>query len=201
VYVHSQLGSDSGSGSAADPFRTLETALEACRRTPNLRHVVLREGVHHLQSTLQVDVEGLTLTNHPGEEAWISGGQPLSPVWEPAGKAGNLTIYRAHLPQTPRVLGLNRLQYEDPLHARMTRARHPNKDVVADGTMERQLLSGEHSTWLKPPGWGEEGFNLSRSVYLAHPASDEAAGGGGTHFTYGVGGWSCARYRPEVRHC
>lgn len=71
------------------------------------------------------------------------------------------------------------------------------QDTTA-GTQEKALLGGTGVTWLKPPGWGVNGshFNLSTTVWLDSPSSDQAAGGAGTHFTYGLGGWSCGRYTP-----
>jgi hypothetical protein len=54
--------------------------------TPCSRTIVLRAGVHHITNTIEIgaDLSGLTLQNYPGEDAWVSGGTPLTPTWEKA---------------------------------------------------------------------------------------------------------------------
>lgn len=41
-------------------------------------------------------------------------------------------------------------------------------------TQEHGLLNSQGAHWLKPKGWGQPGFNLSRTVWMDSPASDEA---------------------------
>ncbi len=205
LYVDAAKGSDTASGSAGAPLKTVEAALKMCGST-TARAIVLRAGVHFLASTLEVgaDLSGLVIQNYPGEEAWISGGVPLTASWTPsinAPAAPSGTVYSTQTPRLDAIPGLNRLDASDPLHARMTRARWPNK--VPDTTMEHGLASTQGTTWLKPPGWGQPGYNVSRSeTFLPSPAEEpggpEAAGSCGEAFTYGVGGTMCERYTPPV---
>ena len=76
----------------------------------------------------------------------------------------------------------------------------PNKDPTT--TMEHGLAPTQGTTWLKPPGWGQPGYNVSRSETFkpaagAEPGGPEAAGSSGEVFTYGVGGTMCERYTPS----
>ena len=124
---------------------------------------------------------GLTIINYPGELPWLSGGIPVNPKWQPV--EGRPNLYRATLPEVEHVPGLNKVEYTDPLHARMTRARHPNR-VVSGGTMEHGLIGTQNTSWQKPPGWGKPGFELARTVFLDEPVSGGHAGGP-QHYTYG----------------
>ena len=108
-------------------------------------------------------------------------------------QAGATNVFRAKLPDVASMLGLNRVDVADPgcqfdgcsrLHAKMVRARAPNK-VISAGTMERGLFGGGGATWNKPPGWGYPGFNVSRSVYMDKPTS-AASTLSGQHYTYGT---------------
>ena len=205
MYVDATKGSDTASGSADAPLKTVNAALKMCSST-TARAIVLRAGVHFLASTLEVgaDLSGLVIQNYPGEEAWISGGVPLTASWTPstsAPAAPSGTVYSTRTPHLGTIPGLHRLDASDPLHARLTRARWPNK--VPDTTMEHGLAPTQGTTWLKPPGWGQPGYNVSRSETFLPSAADEpggpeAAGSCGEAFTYGVGGTMCERYTPAV---
>lgn len=80
TFYVSLTGSDStGDGSQATPFASISRALQATRATPGTDTIVLRGGVYTSQATivlLPID-SGLTITNFPGEEVWLSGGTPL----------------------------------------------------------------------------------------------------------------------------
>lgn len=65
---------------------------------------------------------GLTIRGYAGEEAWVSGGVPITPQWTRSARTGN--IWEAMLPSIDHVLGLNTLT---PFR-RVTRAREPNGD-------------------------------------------------------------------------
>lgn len=132
IYVDPTTGSDSGTGSVTDPLATLAVAVaKAGGRDPTARCVVLRSGVHYLTSTIEIGaaLSGLTIQNYPEEAAWISGGMAITPEWRKAeGFPTELNVWAAHLPAVARMRGLNRLTgYVDPTHARMTRARFPNR--------------------------------------------------------------------------
>ena len=87
------------------------------------------------------------------------------------------------IPSSPHPVALFK-RYDDPLHARMARARFPNRDVASSGTQEHSLLNQGSSIWQKPPGWSKPGFNLSTTITLDKPEGDEAAGKCGDQFTY-----------------
>ena len=114
-----------------------------------------------------------------------------------SGFGSDISVWSTVLHDLDDVLGLNKVDLADPLHARMSRARYPNKDPTT--TMEHGLLGSQGALWLKPPGWSKPGFNVSRTVWMESPSSDEAAGSSGEHFTYGVGGWSCGRYNQTKK--
>lgn len=80
-YVDPIKGSDDNDGSEAAPFQTVPRGVSATVENggPNA-FVVLRAGVHRLQSTLSLSVEnsGLTITAFPGETPVLSGGHALS---------------------------------------------------------------------------------------------------------------------------
>jgi hypothetical protein len=93
TFYVSLSGSDSGSGSVAAPFATLTRALAATRATPGTDTIVLRGGVYASQGTLVLLPEdsGLTITNYPGEEVWLSGGTPLTAATAAQWKAYNVS--------------------------------------------------------------------------------------------------------------
>eukprot|EP00656_Telonema_subtile_P008208 TRINITY_DN13842_c0_g1_i3.p1 TRINITY_DN13842_c0_g1~~TRINITY_DN13842_c0_g1_i3.p1 ORF type:complete len:426 (-),score=74.82 TRINITY_DN13842_c0_g1_i3:52-1329(-) len=192
VHVDAAIGDDLHDGSEGHALKTVAAALEMTRARGS-KSIVLRGGVHYLNETMQLGTQdsGLSIVNYPGEVPWLSGGKAVDLNWQGTGTSG---VYKASI-SLGSVPGLNRLEYSDPLHARMTRARHPNKRI-SDGTMEHSLLQQQNTTWLKPPGWGSPGFNLSRTAFLEAPTAAGNAGGA-SHYTYGVGGWSCGRYTPS----
>ena len=191
LFVDAKHGSDSAKGTEASPLKTVGAALKLCEGRAD-KAVVLRAGVHFLSETLIIgpSLSGLTIQNYPAEEAWLSGGVPLTASWSAHAGEG-IYVTPTTLASVP---GLNRLSFEDPLHARMTRARYPNK--VPSTTMEHGLAQSRGTEWHKPPGWGAPGFNVSHSVTVVPPNGTENFTGTGDIFTYGVGGWSCGRYTP-----
>lgn len=132
IFVDPVNGDDSNAGTEKEPLATVKAAVTvAGSRAVDARTVVLRAGVHTLAATVEVgpSLSGLTLQNFPGESAWLSGGQRVTPEWRKAqGFPEELNVWEAALPEVPRALGLNRLEgFVDPTHARMTRARFPNR--------------------------------------------------------------------------
>ena len=178
LYVDAGKGSDTAAGTTSAPLKTVGAALKLCGAKAT-KQIVLRAGVHFLAETLDVGaaLSGLTIQNYPGEEAWLSGGAPLHPTWKPSGAASAAPGGSTFSTPTPfaSVPGLNRLDRDaDPLQARMTRARWPNKDPST--TMEHGLAPTQGTTWLKPPGWGAPGYNVSRSVTVQPKPSEEPGG-------------------------
>ena len=165
-----------GNGDQQHPFATLSMALRAARnanRTKSRRTIVLREGIHFLNSTLVLgpDDSGTTITAAAGEEVWISGGVqlPIGADWKPAqdgiGVAGTWQI---DLPQTVKeVPGLFSLKSTDRpnvyIHNRYTRARFPNADAEvvqwgysSAGRYNFSLPAGVVSEWHKPSPGGAQ---------------------------------------------
>jgi hypothetical protein len=198
-YVDPETGSDSASGAVDKPLRTVAAAVGRLRSVGAGGTAVLRAGVHFLNATLEIP-SGTVLQNFPGERAFVSGGVPISAVWEAApGFPAAANVWRTQLPtDLADVPGLNRLGGPTAA-AKMTRARFPNRDTTS-GTMETALLNGgaPGATWLKPPEWGTPAYpasKLSRSVVVDAPPEGNITT---DHliFTYGVGGDMCARYSP-----
>lgn len=96
-YVDFTTGSDSATGSVADPFRTVAHAIGVSRGSAGPRRVVLRAGIHELPTSLALGPQdnGLVVENYPKEEAWLSGAQSLGSLsWEqyhPQHAQGNLS--------------------------------------------------------------------------------------------------------------
>jgi hypothetical protein len=210
--VDSKVGKDGAAGTKAAPVKTISKAVKLAAAGGTVGApfaVVLRAGIHFLSTTLQVDetLSGLTIQNYPNEEAFISGGTPITPTWSQVSTSTELpgnrsitpapNVWKTKLDQLA-VPGLNLHTYDqkDPTHARMTRARFPNRQASSGSTQWQAKLGQTGATWLKPKGWGQPGFNVSRTVFQEDPSSDQSAGGSGDHFTYGVGGETCARYTP-----
>lgn len=124
-YVDPVAGHDSGTGSKNDPFKTVEKAVAATRLKGSHQAVILRKGVHYLSDGVRLDTvdNNLLITNYPKEEAWLSGGIPLSTKWTPYNTAAGANIYVTDVdPSISDITGLMTLQ----THRRLTRARYPN---------------------------------------------------------------------------
>lgn len=86
-YVDPVSGSDSAAGSLAAPVRTIPAALVLARGVGTAgTTIVLRAGTHYLTATIALSAadSGLTITQYPGEAAWVSGAKALpSLTWTP----------------------------------------------------------------------------------------------------------------------
>merc|ERR1719183_2495884 len=80
VYVDAEIGQDSNAGTEKAPLKTVAAAVAKAPKG----NVVLREGTHFLESTLQLGSEnsGLTISAYPGETPVVSGGKKLEVTWE-----------------------------------------------------------------------------------------------------------------------
>ena len=92
AFYVSTTGSDSSSGTKAKPFATVGHAVSAARGATANGTILLRAGVHHLSGTIALTAadSGLTIQNFECEEAWLSGGVPVSTnwtKWQPASAA------------------------------------------------------------------------------------------------------------------
>eukprot|EP00041_Stephanoeca_diplocostata_P027514 m.757752 g.757752 ORF g.757752 m.757752 type:complete len:945 (+) comp23189_c0_seq1:37-2871(+) len=82
-FIH---GKDENSGTMTSPFKTLSAAIMATRKhVLGPRAVLLRKGIHYLTDTITLGAadSNLVIQNYNGEEAWISGGVPLTTDWTP----------------------------------------------------------------------------------------------------------------------
>ena len=94
-FVDLDKGNDTAAGTKLEPFATVGRALAATRTrasastsgaVPAIKAaIVLRAGTHYLTKGLNLSASdsGLTITNYPGEESWLSGGVALKTKWEP----------------------------------------------------------------------------------------------------------------------
>ena len=105
LYVDAVKGSDGNAGTEAAPLATVHAALAGVRGSAKkLSAIVLRAGTHFLCAPLNLTAadSGLTLTNYPGEEAWLSGGAPLATTWRPFNVSGSHPERRGTPPAHPR---------------------------------------------------------------------------------------------------
>jgi hypothetical protein len=163
VFYVAPSGSDSAAGALDAPFKSILRALAATRaaRPTSAACVVLRAGTHYLLEgagagagagggiELTAADSGLTFTGFEGEEAWVSGGVPLTGLaWQPFNTSGGANIYVASIPPG-LVASMPGLQTLQPL-TRQRRAQFPNFDLETD---RRWIDSGSSviEQWIKPP--------------------------------------------------
>jgi hypothetical protein len=82
-YVDAVRGDDGAAGTQAAPFRTIARGLTATRgAAPAAGTLILREGTFFLGAPLVLGPgdSGLTIQAFPGEAAWLSGGQEVTPA-------------------------------------------------------------------------------------------------------------------------
>jgi hypothetical protein len=162
-YVDPLEGNDftSFKGTVGAPFATVYRALKAARDVDisegEQKTIVLKAGIHFLNETMALTAadSGTTITNAPGEEAWLSGGKllPATTLWKPSATKAN--IWEADL----SALGLDDVPglYSCDPHRRYTRARYPNADAettqwgyASVGRYNFSLPSGSVEEWWKP---------------------------------------------------
>merc|ERR1719230_331935 len=80
LYVDAKTGNDSNAGTEQAPMKTVAAAVAKAPKG----NVVLREGIHYFESTLQLGSEnsGLSISAYPGEKPVVSGGKKLDVSWE-----------------------------------------------------------------------------------------------------------------------
>ena len=149
----SPMGKDSNPGSKARPLKTFAAAQIAVRKLKSRAPVTVwfREGIYYLSDTIVFtaedsgsEVNPVTFAAFPGEEAVISGGLKLSPVWKP---------YRDGIQQTQVPPGLRTDQIF--LNGqRQILARYPNYDPKAEYF----------------DGWSPDAFSQARAARWADPA-------------------------------
>eukprot|EP00937_MAST-01D_sp_MAST-1D-sp2_P001006 g1006.t1 len=86
IVVDGKNGDDSNAGTVASPLKTIGAAVAKARATAARSTVELRAGTYYMSEPLNLTEadSGLTLQNYHGEEAWLSGAQPIAKLdWEP----------------------------------------------------------------------------------------------------------------------
>jgi len=101
VYIDPIKGSDTNEGTEASPFKTIAKGVTASRASSTIKSVVLRKGLHLLSDTITLTKadSGLMITNYPSEEAWVSGGIPLTLDWKPYNVSG-ANVYKAQVKES-----------------------------------------------------------------------------------------------------
>lgn len=157
----------SGDGSIASPVKSLEEAISLSRaqtRGASLGYnttIILRQGIHTLESTIQLRSEdsGLTLTGYPGEEVWLSGGAaiPDDIPWSWDCKV-NLYVRVANLTDLLSGRTLPSVPSLFSLEKRLIRARYPNSDpevaqwgYASPDRLKYSIPAEEVLEWHRPP--------------------------------------------------
>ena len=146
-HVHPSDGDDEhNDGSFGAPFQTINRALLATRTIPRRSApaaIVLKEGIHYLNKTIEVlDTDsGLTITAAEGAEGKVvvSGGVLLEPKWTKSTrpiKNASLNVWVTSVPAS--ITEIRGLQTLAP-HRRVVRAREPNADT--DGSQGAELCT------------------------------------------------------------
>jgi hypothetical protein len=165
-------GDDSGVGSIATPFATLERAVAASREQRAAAGegatIVLLPGTHSLaDSTVELDARdsGLHLTGCDGAMPTLSAGAPLNPrgAWEAVPGQPGVSMMRSAFGGK----AIDGLFLSSPAaNDRLVRARHPNSNpervIWPTGTAGAQYGASQYvgpdmirypESWLPPPAW------------------------------------------------
>eukprot|EP00040_Diaphanoeca_grandis_P035793 m.225897 g.225897 ORF g.225897 m.225897 type:complete len:841 (-) comp33472_c0_seq5:209-2731(-) len=192
LFVDAVLGEDDNSGNLQSPFKSIAVAINRVASIQGPTAVYLREGVHFLSNTLELDHRhsGMQISGYPGETAQVSGGVPITPAkWTKFSHndSKGFTIWVANIGNMPQfkeeVPGL-RVNGE-----RMVRARHPNGNpetmglhtiptgwIPANGA--ESWLPGVAATPPKTPPIQVKVTTPSRaSAYVVYPYYTNALGG------------------------
>jgi hypothetical protein len=81
-YVDYNNGNDSNSGNQASPFKTIQKALDSTRSGGSGGNIILRSGTHYLSNQLDLTNKdsNTAFSAYPGEEVWLSRGEPLTGI-------------------------------------------------------------------------------------------------------------------------
>jgi hypothetical protein len=153
-HVCPRRGKDSFEGNETHPFATLQRALEATRRLVKRKVIVLHQGIHYLNETIEIDQRDsfLTIRRAAGEERpWLSGGVLLESEtigWKYLSK--NIWVVDLSKTLPPTMESITGLFTVSP-HERMTLARYPNANVEDWNAHDRYIPSKEVQEWFFPP--------------------------------------------------
>ena len=162
IYVDANA-TDTGNGSIESPVSTLGDALRLSGLIgdPYNTAIVLRKGIHSLNSTITLgsDDSGLTLIGYPGEDAWLSGGieipQEIEWRWD---CSHNLKLRVANLTDLLRGRSLPKVASLFNREGRLIRARYPNSDpevtqwgYASPDKLKYSIPAEEVIKWHRPP--------------------------------------------------
>lgn len=152
IYL-SPAGNDGNPGTKEKPMASLEAAQRRWRQLRAQRpggtvSVFLQGGTYVLARTLELTPEdnGLLITGTPGQQAVLSGAQPLKVKWQAQGNG----IYSAAMPASLK--NMDRLYLHGELQVL---ARYPDYDPSArfyHGTSADALSPERIATWKHPQG-------------------------------------------------
>jgi len=193
----SPSGSDAaGDGSQDSPFATPARALQASRAAPagGPNTIVLRGGTYFVPQTLVLTPadSGLTLQGMPGEEAWLSGAQPLIGVtWKAVNVSGGANVWSADL----SALGIASAPGLRINGERLIRARFPNNESPERIGFGPSINRGLVWTPQEGPALPEIDIVLNRSVISRNGSLNAWQ-----VFALGIGG-TCNNFVPPAGFC
>jgi hypothetical protein len=166
LFVDFATGDDSAAGAVGSPFKTIAKALAVAGASKTVDAIVLRAGVHFLESTLQLTpahsdllITAFCSGSAPCEEVWLSGGIPLpAAAWTPHNVSNGANIWQRDVPAAAAAAGAvpaSALHWLEDLEGAtaLTRARWPNRRPQ-DGTIDKPSLldiTASSAVWLQPP--------------------------------------------------
>ena len=198
IFVDATRGSDDFAGDQDKPVKTIAKALELAKSSSS-KTVVLRGGIHAIESTLVIDssLNGLTIAGHAEDEedAVVSGGVPMSGlVWKEHDVSNTSNIWVASLDEktlSSLPAKIRGLQHETL--GRLTVARYPN----LPGGIEVScgygcMIDGGDAKWTPPQfdRFGEVTYYTDMNP--AHKRNNTDMGGGldnwFSHYMIGTNG-------------
>eukprot|EP00935_MAST-01C_sp_MAST-1C-sp1_P002250 g2250.t1 len=222
IYVDADKGNDSNAGTLDSPVKTIGFALSLTRKQKagSQKTIELRAGVYYLSETIVLTPadDGLTIQNHDGEEAWLSGAQVIGTAeslkWAKACSPQlnkTLNIWTAELPSCTALNSARnkRVQQLRVDGVRVPKARYPNIGAVDTAYIyDGNPSSGwEHfrpgPEWLLPhqyPNSTQIHVNQSE-LERAYPNSTMNPVGVGRNDGYAMAsGGSCSIFDPPVSY-
>jgi len=204
IFVDPIKGNDANDNVVASIARALELV-----RSTQSRTIVLRGGIHTLQSTLVIDpsLNGLTIMGHPEDSpAIVSGGVPMSGLkWKEYDVSNTSNIWVASLDaatMSSLPSKIRGLQHETL--GRLTVARYPNQPGGIEVSCGYDcMINGGDATWT-PPQFNRFGdVTYYTDMNPAHKRNNTDMGGGldnwFSHYMIGTNGL-CSVYDPPVSY-
>jgi hypothetical protein len=198
IFVDPVLGNDVFPGHKEAPMRSVQAALDKlahnleASRPPGV--IVLREGSHYLEETLQIGPQhsGLTIMALPGERPVVFGGRRLHVTWKSAVGPRGVRAYVADI--AGQVADVPALQIGGK---RYTRARFPNLPAGLEVSPHYGgMIEAKHGVWTPP-----KLYRFGKATFFTDYAHtrDNSANGYYQHYTIGIGGL-CSVYDPPVSY-